>query len=455
MNKPNVILLTIDTLRADRLGCYGCERPLTPNLDRLAEQGVRFTQAVTGGSWTQAAFPVLLTSTYASMYGGCLGALAAERPSPIAAFAQNGYTTGGFSTSPLLSRAYGYDRDFHHFSDLIPDEVEPFLFKMKGGQRLLRQPITHAIARLFGQQTRPAATYVTAEKLTDSACQWLAQVKAAPFFAWMHYMDVHWPYHREEILKTPDEIAQAWRDRAHLHRATFDRTSFTPEQRDHFIKLYEEALIYTDAQVGRLLDYLESAGLSENTIVVIVADHGEEFLEHGRWGHFENNLHDEILRVPLIFKLPGYQDSRVVTRQVRLLDLMPTLLDLCQCAPPKNMAGESMTPLWTGNEADYQPVVSVSEMWRDHWHIVAVRTEKFKYIWDSRSPEEPELFDLQVNSGETTNVSHKFPELVKELQVFVKERQWQMNETKPLQEVSEPELDDEMLNRLRGLGYVE
>ena len=105
-------MLSIDTLRADRLGCYGCPRPLTPHLDKLAAGGIRFEQAITGGSWTQAAFPVMLTSTYASMHGGCLGPLSPARPSPIEALASNGYMTGAFVTSPLLGKAYGYQRGF-------------------------------------------------------------------------------------------------------------------------------------------------------------------------------------------------------------------------------------------------------------------------------------------------------------------------------------------------------
>src|SRR5262249_47536289 len=139
MNRPNIILLTIDALRADVLNCYGYAKPLTPNLDRLSAQGLRFDKAISGGSWTQAAFPVLMTSSYAGMYGGCLGRLAPERPSPVETLAAHGYTTGAFSTNPHLSRAIGYDRGFHHFEELIPVEVDPRLRRVKGGQRLLRQ----------------------------------------------------------------------------------------------------------------------------------------------------------------------------------------------------------------------------------------------------------------------------------------------------------------------------
>src|SRR5690349_23927724 len=99
MNRPNVVLLTIDTLRADMLSCYGYQKPLTPNLDRLAAAGLRFDQAISGGSWTQSAFPVLMTSSYAAMYGGCLGRLPLERPSPVETLAKQGYATGAFSTN--------------------------------------------------------------------------------------------------------------------------------------------------------------------------------------------------------------------------------------------------------------------------------------------------------------------------------------------------------------------
>jgi arylsulfatase len=138
LSKPNVILLTLDTLRQDRLGCYGFKPSLTPNIDRLADSSVRFNQAITGGSWTQAAFPVMLTSTYASMYGGCIGPLAAERPSPIEALSKHGYATAGFVTSPMLGQAFGYQRGFDHFADLTPGEKDPGLRAIKGGQSLLR-----------------------------------------------------------------------------------------------------------------------------------------------------------------------------------------------------------------------------------------------------------------------------------------------------------------------------
>jgi len=454
---PNVILLTIDTLRADRLGCYGHQGGLTPNLDRLAEKGVRFEQAITGGSWTQAAFPTLLTSSYASMYGGCLGPLSPERPSPIETMAKNGYTTGGFITSPLLSQTYGYHRGFRHFVDLIPEEKRPFLHNIKGGQHLLQKPLTHYVSSLLGQQTRPNRVYLTAAEVNESVYQWLDEVQD-PFFAWIHYMDVHWPYHIEDKLKRPKDIAQAWHDLAHLHAVNWQGANITPDQRNYYIELYEQAVHYTDAQVGQLLDYLENSPHADNTVVVVVSDHGEEFLERKHWGHVEINLYDEIVRVPLIIRLPGQGNEKVVRRQVRTLDIMPTILDLCDCSLPDGVEGTSLVPLWNGEEERHNGTVAISERWRnvgDISHIIAVRTDSFKYIWDVYQPQQPRLYNLQADPAEKHNVYEQFPEKAQELQAYVDEHLRRAEQTTPDGDVLEPELDEEVVSRLRDLGYIE
>ena len=454
ISSPNVLLLTIDTLRADLLGCYGYPNALTPNLDRLASQGIRFNQAITGGSWTQAAFPVLLTSTPASSFGGCLGPLAPERPSPVEVFSRSGYRTFGLSSNPLLSRKYGYDRGFGVFEDLKPGEKDPPLRQMKGGQFLLRSPLFHALSGRRGKNMRPARKYVSAERLNARAMDLLAAGEG-PSFGWIHYMDVHWPCHLQEDLATPRQIAQAWTDIIHLHRVNWKHAAISPEQRDRYLDLYEKAVRYVDGQIGRLLDGLQERGLAENTIVVVLSDHGEEFLERGRWGHFETNLYDEILKVPLIFRLPGRSGGSVVRSQVRTLDIMPTLLQLCGIPRPAGLEGRSLKQLWTVGENALESGPAVSEMWRDHWHIIAVRTEAFKYIWNSRTPEQPKLFDLQQDPQETENVIAQYPDTAHELQDLVDQRLADARRTRPEKAQSAPEHDGEMIARLRDLGYLE
>lgn len=459
MNRPNVVLLTIDTLRADRLGCYGHQTHLTPNIDRLANSGVRFEQAISGGSWTQAAFPVILTSSYAAMYGGCLGRLAPERPSPIGTLALNGYMTGGFTTNLHLSRTTGFDRGFLHFVELNPREVDPPLRRMRGGQRLLQNEFFHSVLRPMGIRMRPARLYSPAAEVTDNLCQWLDQVET-PFFAWAHYMDVHWPYHLEETLVRPREITQAWQDMLDMHgRANFEGRSdrdkpITTAQREHFIELYEKSLQYVDVQIGRLIDHIQNSSYADNTLIILVADHGEEFLDHGRWGHWESNLFDEILKVPLIIWIPNGPQGQVIRQQVRLLDLMPTILDLCGTPNSDGLLGTSMAPLLLQGEAKYDVEETISEMRRDPWHRVAVRTEAFKYIWDSKRPDQPELYDLRHDPREQQNVRDRFPQEVNKFQNTVDAHRLRVATTEPAIAVPKPKVDEEVARRLRDLGYL-
>lgn len=454
MTRPNFLFLTIDTLRADRLGCYGSPRSLTPNLDRLAAGGVRFNQAITGGTWTQAAFPVLMTSTYASMYGGCLGVLSPERPSPVAALAEAGYQTAAFTSNPHLSKQFGYDRGFDTFVDLVPNAADPWLRSITGGQALLRSPITHVAAGLLGRKLAPAPVYVPAAEITNHLCNWLEGTDG-PFFAWAHYMDVHWPYHLDSMLVKPQEIARAWQDLAHYHDANWEGATITPAHHERYIGLYEQALHYMDGEIGRLLAHLKHDNRLADTVIIVVADHGEEFLDHGRWGHWENNLYDEIIKVPLIISLPGQHGPQTIERQVHTLDLMPTVLDMAGCALLPKMEGSSLRPLWEGEEEAYPAEEAICEMWRDHWHRIAVRTEAFKYIWDSRRPDTPELFDLATDPAERHNTAARYPEAANRLHALVETHLERVNWSKPAESIPEPEIDEAVLHRLRGLGYIE
>ena len=455
MTKPNILLLTIDTLRADTLGYAGYHKPITPNIDKLAAQGIRFMQAITPGSWTQAAFPGIITSTYACMYGGCLGRLSPERPSPVKVMGdEGGYETAAFSTSPLLSRTYGYDRKFQRFNDLNPGERDPWLRSVKGGQFMLRQPIIHQLVKLFGQNWRPPKLYATAAELNDAAMPWLANVNE-PFMAWLHYMDVHWPYHLEDTLTRPKDIAQAWQDLSHLHEVNWYGAPVSPEQKARYIRLYEEAIAYTDAQIGRLMDFLDETGLADNTVVVLVSDHGEEFMERRHWGHVELNLYDEILKVPMLMRIPGVPGNQVIGQQVSTMDIMPTLLELAGCRIPEKVLGKSLVPLWDGDPNDYDVEVVIGERWRDTSHMIAVRTEVYKYIWDDAKSDEPLLFDLRQDPEEQHNIAADHPDIVQELHQHVEAQLERMHSTAPAEKSVEPVLDEEIVARLRGLGYVE
>jgi arylsulfatase A-like enzyme len=296
--------------------------------------------------------------------------------------------------------------------------------------------------------------------VTDSLSQWLDEVKG-PFFAWAHYMDVHWPYHLEEALVHPKDLAQAWYDLRMMYgRANYDRSNLdnhrtiTTVQRDHFIQLYEKSLQYLDHQVGRLINHISDSVHADNTLIIILADHGEEFLDHDRWGHWESNLHDEILKVPLIMWLPKGPHGQIIRQQVRLLDLMPTILDLCGCPQADGVLGASMASLLERGESKYDGSESISEMRRDPWHRIAVRTESFKYIWDSKRPDQPDLYDLRNDPREQRSVGDQFPQEVSRFQAAVDAHRHRVAATEPAIAVSKPQVDEEVARRLRDLGYL-
>ena len=440
----NFLLLTIDTLRADRLG-----RGATPHLDRLIAGGVTFRQAISGGTWTQAAFPPLLTSSPAGLYGGCLGRLPAARPSPIAALRDSGYETAGFVCNPLVGPRYGYERGFSHFQELVPADREPWLRSRYGGQWLLRQPLSHWL-----HPSPPARVTVPAGELNRAALSWLTKVKG-PFVAWLHYMDVHWPYHREECLTRPGQIAQMWRDLAHFHAICWQGATMSQADQAHFTALYDTALAYLDEQIGQLLAALDKT----KTTVLVIADHGEEFMEHGRWGHWENNLFDEIIRVPFIIHLPKSLKKQYrpgpVDQLVSSLDLMPTLLELAGCPAPAGTEGHSLLPLLGDDPAGYPRQQALSEMWRDHWHRVSVRTAEWKLIWDSRQPTQPALYHLSNDPAEQHDISQQQPAIVASLQASINQHLDRVKATRPETALNEPQTDQALLQRLRGLGYVE
>jgi arylsulfatase A-like enzyme len=295
---------------------------------------------------------------------------------------------------------------------------------------------------------RPARLYRSAADVTDQLGEWVERARQ-PFFAWAHYMDTHWPYHLEETLTCPGDVARAWQDLAVMNgRSNYKRDgAITAAQQRRFLSLHEASLRYLDGHIGRLLDRLARLGGGDNTVLIIVADHCEEFLEHDRWGHWESNLFDEILRMPLVTRIPGRAQAQSIQRQVRLLDLMPTVLELCGCPVPPELMGSSLVPIWTGREDQYQADVALSEMRRDPWHRIAVRTEACKLIWDNKCPEQPALYDLQQDPRETRDVSAGYPEVVRQLRAAVDVHLRRVADTGTTQAL-EPDRDEVVTTRL-------
>jgi arylsulfatase A-like enzyme len=456
MHQPDILLITIDCLRPDHLGCYGYQRANTPCLDQLASQGTCFTQTISGGGWTMAAFPGILTSTYASMHNGCRTPLAPERPKLVTALRGAGYNTVGFVTNPLLY-TLGYGDDFNNFFNAEYNH-KPEWFRKKGIQKgaltLLRQPFVHQVLNWLGHPTRPGKVYVSANELTPTVCNYVESI-TSPFFIWVHYMDIHWPYFLEGNSVGPARLAREWQDSQIAYRAMSRHIGQPLDsiQREHMISLYDVALAEVDCQIEALLGVLKGRG-DDNTHIVITADHGEAFGEHGYYGHDRIGLYDEIIRVPLLWSGPGVPANVVNDDLISLLDLAPTLLDVLEAPIPENMRGYSFKKALFGEPSNGR-TITISESpwdWKTEF-AVALRTSQYKFIHDNRKLNNPELYDLRTDPQEKANIADQLPDIVSEfeepLQVHFRMVDASRNQ------LDEENSSKELLDRLRALGYVE
>lgn len=296
-DKPDVILISIDTLRADHVGAYGYARPTTPTLDALAARGARFAEARSPSPWTLPTHTTMLTGRLPLEHGVVDdGArLADGTPTLQRALGDAGWVTGGVVSSLFVSARYGFDRGFTFFEDFgIHDEKR----NLKGE--------------------------VIAEELVDTALGFVAQHPGQPVFLFLHLYDVHYPYAAPAPYDTMFDRAPQDGDARYKSYAHSLKRPLSDEQMAHQIAQYDEELRYVDDQLGRLLAAFAAAG--RDPVIAVTADHGEELGERGGWGH-AHTLHPEQLHVPWILAGPGVA-PQVVTTPVGTHDVATTLAAL-------------------------------------------------------------------------------------------------------------------------------
>jgi len=354
--RPDVLLITIDTLRADRLGCYGYGPAATPVLDALAARGVRFATAVAHAPLTAPSHASILTSLTPLRHGvrdnGAF-ALPSSIPTLAEAFRNGGYRTAAFVSGFPLDRRFGLDRGFDVYDDRLPH-----------GNDRRRAPYVE----------RPA------DMTTDAVLRWVdtegggtAKGDRPPWLLWVHYFDPHAPY------EPPAAIAARFTDRP-----------------------YDGEVAFVDQQVGRLLDRLRSREGARPTLVLVTADHGESLGEHGEETH-GLFIYDATLLVPWILAGPGLPTGRVPTVVARGIDVAPTLLDYARLRGATGMEGRSLRPAIDGRPLGDEPAYAESLFAQRHlgWApLRAWRTAAWKLVDAPR----PELYDLATDAGETRNV---------------------------------------------------
>jgi arylsulfatase A-like enzyme len=454
----NIVLITVDCLRFDRVDRSGDDKEsktVAPNIQKLAQRGAWFSKARTAGCWTQAAFPALLTSTYGSMYNGCLGPLSPRRPNLAVMLRQHGYHTAAVQTSPLLGKRYAYDSGFDTFAEIFPRRQEPSWFRWKGMQRLLRQPLLHTILQPMGIDATPAPVYASAREATDRALE-IVDKCPRPFFLWVHYMDAHWPYRDATAARTPDQIARSWRDRYVAYLASQAQGSHYPGRLDlqRFIDQYERAVAQADRQVGRLVTGLGDTNVE--TLFIITADHGEEFFDHGQFGHNAGSLYEEIAHVPLILLHPAAPGAITIGESVSLLDVAPTVLDAVGRSKDERMLGCSLLPQIRHHDESVtqgRPVICEGRCWAGA-HNLALYADELKLIADSRCPDRYEMYDLAADPGERSSLSGKCPEQIAFFRRVLSQHLDMVDATRE-NAAQAPEVDQETVWRLRALGYLD
>ncbi len=435
LERPNIILITIDALRPDHMSCYGYKKNTTPYIDTIAKQGVMFKQALTVAPWTYPVMFSLFSSFYPSVYGMTPSL---RQLNNIVLFGQALKHKGYYKTAVCGHHALSTMKQFTQFFDKFIS-IEP---------------------------TKESLwTDNNAQKVTQLAVKCLNQqgVKRN-FFLWIHYMDPHGPYNpppaykkrwnRETLTKKFKKMPiskSKWIGLNGVPEYIAESMDIQSMDINEYIALYDGEIGFVDSQIGVLIEELEKRNMGKNTVIIITADHGESLGEHDFFGH-EFLLYDNLLKIPLIIKYPEkFASNKIIERQVKIIDIMPTIFDILRIKKNGLLDGESFLPLIYEKNKTISPYAYSLYMNNDI-EKYAVRTQEWKLIYN-HNEEKYELYNLQKDPREITNLfslaNNGFIESLKQkLHNFIRETNSQKIEVDFF-------LDEETKRRLRMLGYLQ
>jgi arylsulfatase A-like enzyme/tetratricopeptide (TPR) repeat protein len=400
LRNANVLIITLDTTRADHIGAYGYTAAQTPNVDALAREAILFEHCITPTAYTLPSHSSIMTGLYPPSHGVRINgeaALADSNTTLAERLSARGYRTAAFVAAFVLDGRWGLSQGFQQYDDH---------FKLGPDQRL-------DLARV----QRPA------NQVVDAALQWLDSGAKQPFFAWVHLYDAHFPYEPPEPF-----------------RSRFSKGG--PNA------LYDGEISFADSQVGRLLEWLHRKGLDDNTIVVICGDHGEGLGNHGESEH-GYYIYDYAVHVPLIVRIPGRRAR--VAEQVRTIDIAPTIVELVAGETLKDVDGLSFLPLIDGQKESprYAYSESVATKLQYGWSaLYGLRTNDFKFIEAPRQ----ELYDLKQDPAESVNRLDDDRRVARQfLGELTRVRDTTARRAPKAQEAN---IDDETMKKLASLGYL-
>ena len=424
MTRPNLVLLTVDALRADHLSARGYDRPTTPEIDRFAETNLDYTQAYAVSTQTREAAPPIVTGRWPEAFAAN-GYRQLDDPLP-SRLREAGYRTGAFHSNPFLSRAYGYDQGFEAFFDDL----------YLGSNRLLALAQKALEKYVFDR----GEYYARAPEVNERALSWIDSGDDEPFFCWNHYMDVHGPYH-PPAERFADRSLSASESESLFRRSWNAPETLTDEQRTLLADAYDDELRCLDAEIGAFLDALDDRDLLSESLVVLTADHGELLGEDGLFSH-PRRLREELLHVPLFVSTPEGATATFES-PVSTLDVAPTLAESVGLSR-NAMAGTSLLDDGVPRRVDPDRCVFASvAVERDQGvRRFAVRTAESS-LRQERATETGELL-AETQDGSDDD----YDSLRTVLDEFVAERLGQLAGETPRVEVG-----SEIKSRLESLGY--
>ena len=445
-SRPNVLWITVDSLRPDHLGCYGYAPARTPNIDGLAESGFRFQTCIAQAPYTHLSVPSMITGKYPRLAG---------------------------------VKTAGHDLEAHQVT--LAEILQEAGYRTAATPMGWKEGINQGFEQLF------PVTRSSTQK-TAWCLEALSDEDERPFFIWLYYWDPHLPYEppgQFMRLFEPDYVPgerttdgrprriisdQELRDPSGhyagrievLNRINEQRLEISDQDRAHLINLYDAEVALIDAEISRILDDLRERGLWYNTLVVLNADHGEGFGEHGRYYH-GLTLYEDQIRVPLLIKPPGRApEGGTIGGAVRNLDIMPTILDYCRLAAPGDLNGQSLRPFIEGEPAPHLPAcLETSGAWKgagSEFQLVGIRRDGYKLIGDPLA-NRWELYGLDNDPGERQNLLEgPDDEILREKKTALRQELFTTLGGDHLEDLRlsrrERQMDQATTQRLRALGYV-
>lgn len=402
-SNPNVLLIVADTLRADHLGCYGYNLPTSPYIDKFAADALIFEKAMSNAPWTKPSMGTIFTSMYPhehqafywedNLNNACL--TLAET------FRNNNYLTFAVQTNAIITKNYNFNQGFQHYDEIIRE---------KG------------------------------DKVTAKFNSWLMKNNDKPFFAYLHYMDVHLPYNAPEEFKQifePEVINSLLKDIDKAYEVRMlNELGLSKQDKQHFINMYDAEIRYFDYNFGMIIDNLKKSGILDKTIIILTSDHGEEFWEHNgsEHGHCQYN---EVLHVPLIIKYSSKLPVKRIKSYVQLLDLFPTILSLSRQKNNFYLKGRNLilnvkTNSPSNEEIFFEGIGFGAEkkgVLKNGWKLIentGVKNENALDLFDTLTkyiyPEYKkgfELYNINQDFSEKHNLINEYPQIAKRLKIYL------------------------------------